>query len=521
MLTRREFLKALGLLLLAPCMAPFRALAASGPGLQTGGPAPDEIWVNDMHSQLNRTRVSGIAQVNSRLGAIHVIRAAERENRPLAVCGGRHAGGGQQFLSNRLLVDTRPMNQVLSFDRQRGLVEAEAGIEWPALIRYLEEAQADPEGGVRWAIRQKQTGADHLTLGGAVASNVHSRGLRMKPLIADIEAVRLINARGKQMTCSREENADLFRLVVGGYGLFGLVYSVQLRLGPRRKVRRRVTTLEIDALVPAIEAAADQGALYGDYQFNIDNDAEDFLTGGIMATYEAVPDETPMTENAKSLTLPEWVELVALAHTDKKRAFDKYRAHYLQTDGQIYWSDTHQLGPYRENYHQYYDREHHSACPGSEAITELYVPREALGAFMRDVREDFRRNAVNVIYGTVRFIEQDDESFLPWARQNYACVIFNLHTDLAPEGVQKSADAFRRLIDHAIRHNGSYYLTYHRFARKDQVLACYPQFPEFLRLKRVHDPEERFQSDWYRHYKAMFARESALGFFSLPSLGRD
>jgi hypothetical protein len=23
-------------------------------------------------------------------------------------------------------------------------------------------------------------------------------------------------------------------------------------------------------------------------------------------------------------------------------------------------------------------------------------------------------------------------------------------------------------------------------------------------LKREHDPEERFQSDWYRHYRAMF-----------------
>ncbi|MEE8623381.1 MAG: hypothetical protein V3T27_05805, partial [Alphaproteobacteria bacterium] len=30
-------------------------------------------------------------------------------------------------------------------------------------------------------------------------------------------------------------------------------------------------------------------------------------------------------------------------------------------------------------------------------------------------------------------------------------------------------------------------------------------FAEFLRLKRKHDPAERFQSDWYRHYRAMFA----------------
>jgi hypothetical protein len=37
------------------------------------------------------------------------------------------------------------------------------------------------------------------------------------------------------------------------------------------------------------------------------------------------------------------------------------------------------------------------------------------------------------------------------------------------------------------------------------VETCYLQFAEFLRLKKKYDPEERFQSNWYRHYKNMFA----------------
>ena len=44
-----------------------------------------------------------------------------------------------------------------------------------------------------------------------------------------------------------------------------------------------------------------------------------------------------------------------------------------------------------------------------------------------------------------------------------------------------------------------------RFASRRQVEACYPQFPEFLHLKRKYDPEERFQSDWYAHHRRMFA----------------
>jgi len=51
------------------------------------------------------------------------------------------------------------------------------------------------------------------------------------------------------------------------------------------------------------------------------------------------------------------------------------------------------------------------------------------------------------------------------------------------------------------RARGRYYLTYHRYATRAQVEACYPQLPEFLRLKKKHDPDERFQSDWYRFYR--------------------
>jgi FAD/FMN-containing dehydrogenase len=116
-----------------------------------------------------------------------------------------------------------------------------------------------------------------------------------------------------------------------------------------------------------------------------------------------------------------------------------------------------------------------------------------------------RENQTLVIYGTVRLIEKDDESFLAWAKQPYACIIFNLLTVHTSTGIEKSANSFRRLIDLAIARGGSYYLTYHRFARREQVLNCYPRFAKFLDFKKTYDPTERFQSDWYRHYRSMFA----------------
>ena len=123
-----------------------------------------------------------------------------------------------------------------------------------------------------------------------------------------------------------------------------------------------------------------------------------------------------------------------------------------------------------------------------------------------------------MIYGTVRMIEQDDETFLAWARDRYACVIFNLHIDHTPQAIAAAADAFRDLIDLGIAHGGCYYLTYHRWARKDQVERCYPQMSEFLALKRQHDPgrgvPEHLVSPLSRHVPALIPLCRSAGAFS-------
>ncbi|MBA2733669.1 MAG: hypothetical protein H0U54_12340, partial [Acidobacteria bacterium] len=119
-----------------------------------------------------------------------------------------------------------------------------------------------------------------------------------------------------------------------------------------------------------------------------------------------------------------------------------------------------------------------------------------------------RAHETELIYGTIRLIEKDDESFLAWAKGAYACVVFNLHVAHTEAGIEKAKEDFRRLIDRAIQHGGSYYLTYHRWARREQILTCYPQFPEFMRLKRKYDHAEAFQSDWYRHHRMMFDEAS-------------
>lgn len=498
MLTRREMLaRATGA----------GAVAAFWPGACV--PAPQDgsvgngVWLNDIHSQLNRTRVHRIEKPLSVEALADVVRRAAREGRAVSIAGGRHAMGGQQFGADTVHVDTSGLNAILELDASRGQVEVGAGIQWPALVSgLLERQKGQPR---QWGIVQKQTGADRLSLGGAIAANAHGRGLTYAPIAQDVEAFTLVDARGELRRCSRTENAELFRLVLGGYGLFGVVAAVRLRLAPRRKIERVVEVTGTEALAARFARRIDEGYLFGDFQYSTDLDSETLLRQGVFSCYRVVADDTPMRDGQAELSRDNWLDLLHAGHLDRAEAYRRYSSYYLLTSGQIYWSDTHQLSEYIDDYHAALGARIGPLSSGTEMITEIYVPRSALADFLETVRTDFLEHRVNLIYGTIRLIERDTDSFLAWAREPWACTIFNLHTAHDTDALGQTAAHFRRLIDRGREHGGSYFLTYHRWATREQVLGPYPQLPEFLALKRKYDPEERFQSEWYRHYRSMFA----------------
>ena len=129
------------------------------------------------------------------------------------------------------------------------------------------------------------------------------------------------------------------------------------------------------------------------------------------------------------------------------------------------------------------------------------MPRCRIADYMERAREVLLRTGTEVIYGTIRSILRDDTSFMPWARDDYACVVFNLRTPHTDAGRARTAEAFHGLIQAALDQGGSFFLTYHRHATREQLLRAYPRLPEFLARKREHDPGEIFQSDWYRHVR--------------------
>ena len=120
-----------------------------------------------------------------------------------------------------LALDASALNCVLRADDERRLLEVQGGMTWTALAVCL--GQADE----RFAAWSACAGLP-ATVGQAISAD--AAGPDGAPLSACVEAIALVTVDGELRRVDRDSPARLFRLVVGGQGVFGLIYSVTLRI---------------------------------------------------------------------------------------------------------------------------------------------------------------------------------------------------------------------------------------------------------------------------------------------------
>lgn len=116
------------------------------------------------------------------------------------------------------------LNRLLAFDAATGVLEAEGGVSFADVVdTFL------PRG---WFL-PVTPGTRHVTLGGAIACDVHGKNHHRDGTIGRfVDSFRLLTPGRGVLECSRAENADVFRATLGGMGLTGAILSARLRLMP-------------------------------------------------------------------------------------------------------------------------------------------------------------------------------------------------------------------------------------------------------------------------------------------------
>lgn len=170
-----------------------------------------------------------------------------------ALCYGLGRSYGDVCLNeNGRLIVTDLLDRLISFDRQSGVVRAEAGLSFDRLLRVIV-----PAG---WFV-PVTPGTKFVTLGGAVANDVHGKNHESAGTLGcHVRALGLARSSGEVLTLSPTENADLFAATVGGLGLTGVILWVELELEPIRSAMIETETLALDDLYAFFRIAQESRA---------------------------------------------------------------------------------------------------------------------------------------------------------------------------------------------------------------------------------------------------------------------
>ena len=138
------------------------------------------------------------------------------------ICRGLGRSYGDSALSNNIVL-SEELDHFISFDDENGLLCCEAGVSLDDILTTFV-----PKG---WFL-SVTPGTKFVTVGGAIASDVHGKNHHVEGSFSDHVISLTLNVNGQEIECSREVNSDLFHATCGGMGLTGIITRATFKLKP-------------------------------------------------------------------------------------------------------------------------------------------------------------------------------------------------------------------------------------------------------------------------------------------------
>ena len=452
--------------------------------------------VNDA-SCLSRTVVAGIIAPTNEREIQQTLAYAKATGLTISPAGVRHSMGGHAFRRGGIMLDMRRMNSI-RLDPERSIVTVGAGASWHDIQDAIHP---------RFAVKAMQS-TDIFSVGGSISVNAHGMDHQAGAIRDSIRSLRVMLADGRIETVSRNQNPELFDLVVGGYGLFGIILSAELDVVPNaiyRSERELVTTSELPAKLAQIIADPSVGLMYT----HISTAPGSLLDEALIYTYHRTDDagaeRAPLAEvgsvKFRRLTVNlakrsnafrgfKWWAEKNLEH--RFEACTVTRAQAMK-DGEaclVSRNDPmHDSVPYLRN----------ALKNDTDILQEYFVPRERLLAFIDGLRSIVRKHDANLLNASVRVVGQEANRLSYAPEPAYSVVLyFNQRTDA--NGNARMAGLTSDLIDLTHAQGGRFFLPYQLHYTPQQLERSYPEIRDFYAEKRKWDPEGRFSNTWYERY---------------------
>lgn len=387
--------------------------------------------------------------------------------------------GGQVLGMSRL-------DRYLGFDAATGVLRCEAGVSLERII-----ADFAPRG---W-FPMITPGTKFVTIGGAIANDVHGKGHHSQGSFAScVESIRVLTADGALVNASRDENSELFWASHGGMGLLGVIVEATLRLRPIRSTYFKKESIVARDLDEMLDAMAETDARFPYSVAYVDPIATGkrlgcgVLTVGDHADVDelparlsrhplkiaggqllSVPFELPtITLNPLTIRI---VNVTAKAMLGKPGGFAHYEDFFYPLDVLGHWN----RGYGRRGFTQY----------------QFVIPFTDGRRVMRSILEAIVSSGNLPFLNVLKRMGKASQGHLSFPFEGYTFAIdFPIRDTTA--ALTKRLDAM------VLEAGGRIYLGKDAFLDAATFRAMYPRLDEWLTVKRRYDPRNVFVSDQAR-----------------------
>lgn len=414
----------------------------------------------------------------------NLIKTATEQKKTISIAGAQHSMGGHTIYKDGIMLDMKGFNY-MKIDTPNNLLLVGSGALWSQIIPYL--------GQYGKSVEVMQSN-NSFSVGGSVSVNCHGWQANSSPIASTVESFRIINAKGELLNCSRNENAELFSLALGGYGLFGVIIDLKLRITDNKNYITKQYLVKSKDYFNEFKKHVKKGSgvemAYGRININPDH----FMEEAIISTYAA---KTGTSKESNKNTFPAIRRTLFRASVnsaygkDLRWTTEKLAARII--DGKVI-SRNKLLG---EGVEVFQNRD----TAYTDILHEYFIPGDSVAGFIASLQKIIPEYPVDLLNITVRNVMNDEDTFLSYAKGEMfgLVMLFNQKKD---EIAEKQMIALtRKLISTAIRFKGRYYLPYRLHATKDQMYIAYPNAQTFFELKRKHDPQQIFSNQFYQKYK--------------------
>lgn len=411
-------------------------------------------------------------------------RQLHHQHTPSIARGNGRSYGDASLNEDNEVILTERLNRFLAFDDTQGILTAEAGVTLAEILDVIV-----PRG---WFLGVTP-GTQFATLGGCVAADVHGKNHHRDGSFANfVLAFELITANKQKITCSPNQNSEIFWATLGGMGLTGIIGTVTLQLhkidNPYMRIRHRCANNLNKVFYLLGDARMDDhySVAWIDCLSSGANLGRSVVMMGHHAPANSITKKT-IIAMPKTRSIPFDVPGILFNRSTIRWFNERY-----------YQKQSQKTAPFFSHYQEFFyplDSIHHwNRLYGKKGFVQYQCALPEANAFngIKKLLEKISSRGSASFLAVLKRFGAGNTAPLSFAMPGYTLA---LDIPLRSKKVFKLLD---ELDDVVAAHNGRIYLAKDARMKAEHLAKMYPRYQEWLATKKRIDPNNVFNSSLSR-----------------------